>query len=750
MGGVVKGIVGVVKSVVGGVIDTVKNIIKNPLPAIASIALGYFAPGWGSALAGKLGIAKDLGVLAVRSVGSAAITALNGGSMKNILTSALMPVVMSPTVQKSVFGAIGLKDFSVTGEGGILTDNPIINGIGNVLGNGPLANIIKDAAGAATIGGAIALVTGDDIVQSALGAGVDSISSNIVGKMFNTIKSAVTTSDKLAADYKATQTQAQALLDKNPNLQIIAANQAKQYEQAQLINKEIEAYKKLEATINSGSYTQAQVDQANALADKINESLYPKYEKTNSFIQQMIDANKQDYDQLNALSSNLSGISDSYENIVADIQDQYTEYITAEEVPRYKELYTEQKAAIESGDIAKATSLQTQMDEVKNYIKTSGYKGELPSNVSIGGNRSRLGLLGSDEAARIQSRIDLLTGQKELKGPLLNKFFGPKDPANQKVTQLTKDIDNLQQRLQDALIDGNMSAAANIKNQILAKNNELEAAIPEAQKYNAEQVKILQAELDAIENERLMAQVPKTAVSNPSFIETFLKTVPANILTGALTTSITNALLGNDLNKARRIVEQAKNPPKPPVTPPKPPGTTTGGGTTTPPGTGGGTTVTPPPTKVDVKDLTPVTFDPNTGTVKPITPTTPTTPIVPTTPTTPPITPTTPTTPITPPTTPTTPTTPPGGLPTTGGTTGTTTGGLGTTTAPTKVDISTLTPYTGSVNFGTSGNQQSGLGSVSTPTTTPTSTGSTAPQKVDISTLTPVTNPNLLPTSLRT
>jgi hypothetical protein len=66
-----------------------------------------------------------------------------------------------------------------------------------------------------------------------------------------------------------------------------------------------------------------------------------------------------------------------------------------------------------------------------------------------------------------------------------------------------------------------------------------------------------------------------------------------------------------------------------------------------------------------------------------------------------------------------------------------------------------LTPYTGSVNFGTSGNTvpstntTSGLSSVSTPPAT-TNTGSTAPQRVDIKTLTPVTDQSLLPTSLRT
>jgi hypothetical protein len=251
MGSVFEGIVNVVKSVVGGVIDTVKAIIKNPLPAIASLALSYFAPGWGGALAKGLGFttkaAAGIATTAIKAVGGAAITALNGGDMKSILTAGLMPVVMSPAIQKALLGT------AITGAGGILTNNPIVQGIvnnpivqgiDNILGNSGIANIIKSAAGSATIGGAIALVTGEDIKKAALGAGVGSISSAIVGNKFDSNQKAVITSDKLAADYKNVQTQAQQLLSKDPNLQRIAAVQKLQYTEAQGINKEIDEYKK--------------------------------------------------------------------------------------------------------------------------------------------------------------------------------------------------------------------------------------------------------------------------------------------------------------------------------------------------------------------------------------------------------------------------------------------------------------------------------------------------------------------------
>ena len=194
MGSVVKGVVNIVKSVVGGVVDTVKSIIKNPLPAIASFALSYFAPGWGSTLAKTLGFttkaAAGFATTAIKAVGGAAITALNGGDMKSILTAGLMPVVMSPAIQKSVFNAVGIKDFSVTGQGGILEKitNPITSAIGNVLGDNSFSRIIQNAAGDATISGAIALVTGEDIKKAALNAGVGAISSDLVGNLFNTIQ----------------------------------------------------------------------------------------------------------------------------------------------------------------------------------------------------------------------------------------------------------------------------------------------------------------------------------------------------------------------------------------------------------------------------------------------------------------------------------------------------------------------------------------------------------------------------------
>ena len=103
----------------------------------------------------------------------------------------------------------------------------------------------KDAAGAATVGGAMALITGDDIVKSALGAGMNSISSNLVGKLFNTVQETVTKIDKTQAQYVEAKTQAQQLITGNPNLQKISALQAEQLKQAQFINDKIS---ELEAT----------------------------------------------------------------------------------------------------------------------------------------------------------------------------------------------------------------------------------------------------------------------------------------------------------------------------------------------------------------------------------------------------------------------------------------------------------------------------------------------------------------------
>ena len=92
MGGLVKGAFNVVKSVVKYGINMVKSVIKNPLPTIATIALGVYAP----QIAGSLGLSKTWGATIVNSVGRAAIAAANGGKLSSIVAAGITPFFNSP------------------------------------------------------------------------------------------------------------------------------------------------------------------------------------------------------------------------------------------------------------------------------------------------------------------------------------------------------------------------------------------------------------------------------------------------------------------------------------------------------------------------------------------------------------------------------------------------------------------------------------------------------------------------------
>jgi len=106
MGGVVKGAFNVVKSVVKYGINMVKSVIKNPLPTIATIALGYFAPGFSSFSGLTKMFGQATGELIVNGVGRAAISAANGGKLSSIVAAGITPFFNSPTFSKLV-GGIG-------------------------------------------------------------------------------------------------------------------------------------------------------------------------------------------------------------------------------------------------------------------------------------------------------------------------------------------------------------------------------------------------------------------------------------------------------------------------------------------------------------------------------------------------------------------------------------------------------------------------------------------------------------------
>ena len=95
---------GFVGDIIGGVVDVIGSVaefvIDNAFPIISTIAMNYIAPGFGGYLSSTFGLSKDLGLMVAKGIGSAAVSAINGGSLANIATAGLTPFI--PSIGKSL------------------------------------------------------------------------------------------------------------------------------------------------------------------------------------------------------------------------------------------------------------------------------------------------------------------------------------------------------------------------------------------------------------------------------------------------------------------------------------------------------------------------------------------------------------------------------------------------------------------------------------------------------------------------
>ena len=171
-GGVLSSIGSALSSAVQGIGGAVENIIKNPLPVIETIALtalviatagaaapaafalesGFIAAGTASALGGGA-IATAVGVGVQQAVIAAAVSALNGGDVRQVGTAALQAGVTA-----------GLTYGVAQNLPGALSSNP--------LQPDTLAKVASGAIGGAAGAAASAAITGQPIGTAALVGGV--------------------------------------------------------------------------------------------------------------------------------------------------------------------------------------------------------------------------------------------------------------------------------------------------------------------------------------------------------------------------------------------------------------------------------------------------------------------------------------------------------------------------------------------------------------------------------------------------
>jgi hypothetical protein len=325
MGGVVKGAFGVVKSVVKYGINMVKSVIKNPLPTIATIALGYFAPGFAQFSGLTKTFGKVAGELIVNGVGRAAIAAANGGKLSSIVAAGITPFFNSPTFQN----ALGSLGGGFVGESLNKITSFVKTPLTQVFGE-QWGNIFTGAIGDSSVAGLVAAVSGEDIISAMGSELVSSAVGKGIAKSWDTLKTEVPKLLQSEVDIEQKLTDAKIMKDTTPS---IGKAQSLQYS----INKNvteanglIEEYNSIEEVANTyleaanNATSQAEFDanekayyeQARRLdniANTINQLYVPSINEEKILLENEYNANKSVIDDYVSRLDEVGQLSKSYE-----------------------------------------------------------------------------------------------------------------------------------------------------------------------------------------------------------------------------------------------------------------------------------------------------------------------------------------------------------------------------------------------------------------------------------------------------
>ncbi len=152
---------GFVGDAIGGVVKAIgsvaKAVVKNALPILETVAL--------TAVLGPAGL--GLSKLTASVISRVAVTALNGGSLLDVATAGLTP--MLPSIGKALGVNLDASGF-------------ISKSVSNLLGNSTLASVVAGAIGEGTTAGVMAAITGGDVLKAATFAGLNNV---LLDKLIN-------------------------------------------------------------------------------------------------------------------------------------------------------------------------------------------------------------------------------------------------------------------------------------------------------------------------------------------------------------------------------------------------------------------------------------------------------------------------------------------------------------------------------------------------------------------------------------
>ena len=325
MGGVVKGAFNVVKSVVKYGINMVKSVIKNPLPTIATIALGYFAPQFASFSGLTKTFGKVAGELIINGVGRAAISAANGGKLSSIVAAGITPFFNSPIFTDFVGGLGG----GIVGESLKKVTEFVSKPLTAVFGE-QWGNIFTGALGDSSVAGLVAAVSGEDIIAAMGSELVSSAVGKGIAKSWNTLKTEVPKLLQSEVDIEQKLTDAKIMKDTTPS---IGKAQSLQYS----INKNIteangliEEYNSietlantaLEAANNATTQTEfnqneqayyAHIKRLDEIANTVNQLYVPSINEEKILLETEYNANKSVIDDYVSRLDEVGQLSKSYE-----------------------------------------------------------------------------------------------------------------------------------------------------------------------------------------------------------------------------------------------------------------------------------------------------------------------------------------------------------------------------------------------------------------------------------------------------
>jgi len=390
---------GFVGDIVGGVVDAIGSVVEavidNALPILETVAL--------TAVLGPAGL--GLSKLTATVISRVAVTALNGGSLMDVATAGLTP--MLPSIGQALGVNLDASGF-------------ISKSVGNLLGNSTLGNIVAGAIGEGTTAGVMAAITGGDVLKAATMAGLNNVVATGLSKTWDTAREYIPAlaefQDSIKSGYEKLTGDPKTLT----TIKTMSDLEAELTGQAEKYNKVLEKYKEADYQYQSqlseyNTFKDANnVSEANRMAKLINEgwgvtlnelgtelnTLYGDYETKNLAFEDFLKTNQADIEYAAPIINELNNYQNQYDLFDNKIKADYANYAMTESVFK--------------GDFVKAS------DYLKEYNDANANIAKLDQTAMVGHD---LGNEQLDMLSKIASTTDEATRQQLISQAKLDPVF---------------------------------------------------------------------------------------------------------------------------------------------------------------------------------------------------------------------------------------------------------------------------------------------------------------------------------------